>query len=41
MLLVPHRTNDSKDDVDAWVWKLETWSINEDGVRVLNVSRLV
>jgi hypothetical protein len=23
--IVPHRTDDSRDDADAWAWKLEAW----------------
>ena len=23
--IVPHRTDDSRDDAGAWAWKLETW----------------
>ena len=27
--LVPHRTDDSRDDAGAWEWKLETWVDND------------
>jgi len=39
--LVPHRTDESKDTPDVWVWKLQTYVIDDEGFNRLHKSELL